>query len=56
VLNSLALTYGLLLWPRYMLAAWKRGRRSRNLYGEGWSDGLLDETVGGLRRRLGLGN
>ena len=56
VLNGLALTYGLLLWPRHMLAAWRRGRRSRNLYGEDWSDDLLDETVGGLRQRLGLGD
>ena len=54
VLNGLALLYGLLLWPRGMRAAWRRGRRSRNLYAEGWSDGLLDETVAGLRGRLGL--
>lgn len=55
LLNGLALAYGLLLWPRRMGAAWRRGRRSRNLYHEGWSEGLLDETLGGLRERLGLG-
>jgi hypothetical protein len=54
VLNGLALIYGLLLWPRRIWAAWERGRSSQNLYREGWSDALLDETVGGLRRRLGL--
>lgn len=54
VLNGLALVYGLLLWPRRMRAAWRRGRSSQNLYREGFRDGLLDETVGELRRRLGL--
>lgn len=54
VLNGLALAYGLLLWPRHMRAAWVRGRSSQNLYREGWSDALLDETVAGLRTRLRL--
>lgn len=54
LLNGLALGYGLLLWPRRILAAWRRGRRSLNLYREGWSEALLEETVGDLRTRLGL--
>ncbi len=56
VLNGLALTYGLLLWPRRMRAAWARGRRSRNLYAEGYREGLLDESVAGLRARLFAGS
>ncbi len=31
-----------------------RGRRTRNLYHEGWRDALLDETIGRMRRRLDL--
>jgi hypothetical protein len=54
VLNGLALLYGLFLCPRRLAAAWRRGRRSRNLYHEGWRDALLDETVGAARLRLGL--
>ena len=53
-LNLLAMAVGLAIAPREVFAAFVRGRRSRNLYREEYGDGLLGETVGGMRRRLGL--
>lgn len=54
-LNLNAVVIGLLLSPRRVLRAFRLGRRSRNLYAEGWSEAVLGETVGRLRERLGLG-
>lgn len=53
-LNLNAVAIGLLLAPRRVLQAFRRGRRARNLYAEGWSEALLGETVGQLRSRLGI--
>jgi hypothetical protein len=52
VLNLSAVLAGLVISPRRVLQAFAHGRRSRNLYAEGWSETLLDEPVGALRRRL----
>ncbi len=54
-LNSVAALIGLAIAPRRVLAAFRRGRRQRNLYAEEWRDELLEETVGGARARLGIG-
>lgn len=56
ILNGAAFAYGLLISPCRMFAAFVRGRHCRNLYREEFSDALLDETVGSLRRRLYLDN
>jgi ubiquinone biosynthesis protein Coq4 len=53
-LNFAAAAIGLFIAPGAVLRAFRRGRRSRNLYRGEWSDGLLDRTVGELRRELGL--
>ena len=53
-LNFWAALVGLAIAPRAVWRAVARGRRSRNLYGGEWSDGLLDRTVGELRRELRL--
>ncbi len=53
-LNVSATLIGLLIAPRRMLRAFRRGRTSRNLYELEWDDGILDRTVGKLRRQLGL--
>jgi ubiquinone biosynthesis protein Coq4 len=54
VLDGLTLALGLVLAPRRVLRAWRRGRRCRSLYTLGSDERLLDETVGALRRRLAL--
>jgi len=54
LLNFGAFGFGLLAAPRRTWRAFARGRHSRNLYGGGFRESLLDETVGGLRERLGL--
>ena len=43
---------GCAIAPRRTLRAFRRGRRERNLYREGWRDDLLDLTVDQLRARL----
>jgi hypothetical protein len=53
-LNLLAMAIGLFIAPRAVFDAFVRGRRTRNLYREEYGDALLAETVGGMRRRLGL--
>jgi hypothetical protein len=37
-----------------MWQAFARGRHSRNLYAEPWSEALLDQSVGDTRRSLAL--
>lgn len=54
VLNTGAFGYGVVIAPRRTYRAFMRGRRSRTLYHSGWSDSLLDLTVGALRERLAL--
>ena len=54
VLNLQALIIGVLLAPRAILRAFARGRRSGNLYHAEFDDGLLDVSLGELRRRLRL--
>jgi hypothetical protein len=54
VLNLSAVAIGLFVAPQRVVAAFQRGRRSRNLYAEGYSESLLQETVGDLRKRLGV--
>jgi hypothetical protein len=54
VLNLYAMQIGLWLAPRAVFRAFARGRHSRNLYAEPWSEALLDEPVGSARRRLAL--
>jgi hypothetical protein len=54
VLNLGSLALGLVVAPRRLLRAWRRGRRSRNLYRGGFDEALLDRTVGQLRAELGL--
>jgi ubiquinone biosynthesis protein Coq4 len=54
ILDLEAMAVGLLIAPRRVLAAFRRGRKSDNLYRGTWSDELLDERVGDLRRRLHL--
>jgi hypothetical protein len=54
VLNLYAMQLGLWFAPRTVWRAFARGRHSRNLYAEPWSESLLDETVGAMRGRLAL--
>jgi hypothetical protein len=54
VLNLYAMWIGLWIAPRAIWQAFARGRHSRNLYGEPWSEALLDASVGETRRRLAL--
>jgi hypothetical protein len=53
-LNLLAMAIGLVIAPRATFAAFVRGRRTRNLYREEFEDRLLMQSVGAMRRRLGL--
>jgi hypothetical protein len=54
VLNLYAMWIGLWFAPRAVFRAFARGRHSRNLYAEPWSEVLLDESVGAARHRLAL--
>ena len=54
LLNLAAAAIGVVIAPRAVWCAFARGRRSRNLYGQEWQDGILDRSVGELRRELGL--
>lgn len=49
-----AASLGLVIAPRRTLRAFRRGRRSRSLYRETFSDDLLDMSVDDLRARLRL--
>ncbi|MCR9160782.1 MAG: hypothetical protein ACE37F_03900 [Nannocystaceae bacterium] len=53
VLNTLALTMGIVQRPSRVFRAFVRGRHSRNLYGRD-ADALLDRDVGALKTELGL--
>ena len=54
VLNLGAVAIGAVLWPRRVWKAFRRGRKSGNLYATEFSEELLDLTVGDLRRRMKL--
>ena len=54
LLNLWAMAIGLVIAPGRVWRAFVRGRRSRNLYREPWSEALLEPRVGELRARLGL--
>jgi len=54
LLDLLGFACGLLVFPRYVYRAFIRGRRSRNLYGDVWDEGILARRVGEVRQRLGL--
>ncbi len=54
VINALGLLMGLVIAPRRVLRAFLRGRRSANLYGEPFTEQLLEQRVGTVRERLGL--
>jgi hypothetical protein len=54
VLNLYAMWIGLWVAPRAVWRAFARGRHTRNLYAEPWSEALLEESVGSMRRRLAL--
>lgn len=53
-LNLGGLIGGLIAWPRRTVAAFLRGRRSRNLYRETYGPELLGQKVFEMRSRLGL--
>ena len=50
LLNLYAMQVGLWVAPRAVWRAFARGRHSRNLYAEPWSETLLDESVGARGR------
>jgi hypothetical protein len=54
VLNLSAFAVGCCISPRRMLRAFVRGRRTKNLYGEGYDAARLTQRVGDVRRELGL--
>jgi hypothetical protein len=54
-LNVSAALIALFVAPRRVLRAFARGRRERNLYDVEFSDALLEESLGALRARLGIG-
>ena len=54
ILNLGAVMMGLVLAPRRVGRAFSRGLRCANLYHLGVDAGWSQETVGGLRERLGL--
>src|SRR5215472_405396 len=43
ILNLQAMAIGLVIAPRRVLAAFRRGRKSDNLYAGAWSDDLLEQ-------------
>src|SRR5262245_47598816 len=54
ILNLYAMQLALFFAPRAVWRAFVRGRHTTNLYGEPWSEALLEERVGAMQRRLGL--
>ncbi len=53
-INLQGMVMGWVVSPSRTFRAWVRGRHSRSLYAEGYSDALLGETVASLRSRLEL--
>lgn len=54
-LDLAGLATGLLIAPRRTFRAFARGRRSRSLYAEPFSEELLSAPVGATRKRLEIG-
>lgn len=54
-INLPAVMYGLVLWPKRTLAAWKAGRVSTSLYRYEYDDWLLSLTVTELRALVAPG-
>lgn len=54
LLDLLAFAIGLVINPSGVYRAFVRGRRSANLFGTEWDERVLSESVGDVRRRLGL--
>jgi hypothetical protein len=54
VLNLMGFAAGLLVAPGRVFRAFVRGRHTENLYREGYSEALLEETVAGARARMRL--
>lgn len=54
VLNGLALLIGLVIAPRKVGFAWRRGRATKNLYDGEWDEAILDRSVGEVRAALDL--
>jgi hypothetical protein len=54
IYNGMAVATGLVLAPRRVLAAWRRGRRSSTLYRGEYSPALLQLRLSELRARLGV--
>ena len=54
LLNSMMFMIGLLIAPRRVVRAFKRGRRCTSLYRLGWSDAFLARNIEDVRRELGL--
>ncbi|MCH2169644.1 hypothetical protein MK489_02580 [Myxococcota bacterium] len=52
LLNAIAMGFVVAGRPRAVFCALRRGRRSRNLYGEPFDDALLDRHVGEVRADL----
>lgn len=55
VLNFAAMALGIVLWPRRVFRAFRRGRRSGNLYRTEFSEELLERSVGELREACRIG-
>lgn len=53
-INLQGMMMGWVVNPGRTWRAWVRGRHSRSLYAEGFSESVLRERVGELRARLGL--
>jgi hypothetical protein len=53
-LNLAGMMAGLLVAPRRVLRAWRRGRQTRNLYRLPYDEALLGRRVGDVRHELGL--
>jgi ubiquinone biosynthesis protein Coq4 len=53
-INLQGMVMGWVVAPRRTWRAWVRGRHSKSLYGEGWSEALLSERVADMRARLEL--
>jgi len=54
ILNLDAMAIGFLIAPHRTWRAFRRGRRSGNLYGGEYDEALLDRTVGDLRAEIGI--
>ena len=54
VLNGLASLIGVVIAPRKVRDAWRRGRPSKNLYIGECDESILDRSVGEIRAELDL--